>query len=105
MGNLRLAFSQCCAQLFPVAATNLKLNLITHGEITSVTEMVGGIDYLFAESNAAGSLTISLVNLYCQERRLFTVKLLLPEYEGELIDNEVKVDVLQITYSYRYYTW
>ncbi|KAJ8443754.1 hypothetical protein Cgig2_029659 [Carnegiea gigantea] len=98
--NLRRAFSQCFAQLFPVVVPNLKLNFTTPGEIISVTETVGGIAYLFTESNVAGALTLSLVNLYGQERRTFDVKLLLPEYQGELIDNKVEVDVLQITYSY-----
>ena len=100
--NLRRAFSQCFAQLSHIIVPNLQLNFTTPGEIISVTETVGGIDYLFTESNVAGSLTLSLVNLCGQERRIFDVKLLLPEHQGELIDNKVEVDVLQITYSYRY---
>ena len=103
MGKLRLAIAPCLAQLFTIAVQDLKLSFTTLEEIKSVTEIVAGQRYIHTKSNVTGSITLSLGNLYCQEKREFCVELGLSECdEDELIDSKASAEVLQIAYFYRY---
>ena len=110
MSDLSLMFSECLAKLLTVVAQDLMLFLtllkdnyasgtevVDEGEIELVTKNVDAEYHHQAESDKTGCITVSLGNLYRQERCKVLVKLTLPA-----VKEEVNATLLQLTYAYRF---
>ena len=109
MSYLSPMFFECLAKLLTVVVQDLKLSLtlmkennangteVVEGEIELITKKGDAKYHHQAESDETGSITVSLGNLYHQERCKVLVKLTLPA-----VKEEVNATLLQLTYAYRF---